>query len=430
LRGRGGGGYPTGRKWRLVRNASGAQKVVICNGDEGDPGAFMDRMVLESLPFRVIEGLAIAAYATGARQAIFYIRAEYPHAVQRVGAALLICRERGLLRHGDFELVPTVARGAGAFVCGEETALIASLEGERGMPRLRPPYPAEQGLSGLPTLVNNVETLAMVPWIVRHGPEAFAAFGTGRSKGTKVFALAGKVQRGGLVEVPMGTTIRTIVEELGGGVAPGRKLKAVQIGGPSGGCVPAELADTPVDYESLLAVGAMMGSGGFVVLDDTDCMVDVARYFLQFTQNQSCGRCAPCRIGTKRLLEILDRVRTGQGRASDLKLIEDLAPQIQATSLCGLGKSAPNPVLSTLRWFRAEYEAHLRGECPAGRCAALIVYTVTESCIGCTVCAQHCASEAIPVTPYERHTIDPVRCNRCGVCVTVCPVHAIEVRKA
>ena len=430
LRGRGGGGFPTGRKWRVVRAAAGADKVVICNGDEGDPGAFMDRMILESLPFRVLEGLAIAAHALGARQGIFYIRAEYPHAVQRIAASLQLCKERGILKHGEIEFQPTVARGAGAFVCGEETALIASLEGRRGMPRLRPPFPAERGLFGMPTLINNVETLAMVPWIVRHGPEAFAAMGTSTSKGTKVFALAGKIRRGGLVEVPMGITIRQIVDQLGGGVMPGRKLKAVQIGGPSGGCVPAALCDTPVDYESLQQVGAMMGSGGFVVLDDTDCMVDMARYFLQFTQGQSCGRCAPCRIGTKRLLEILDRIRAGKGRAADLQLIEELAPQVQRTSLCGLGRSAPNPVLSTLQYFREEYEAHLQGHCPAGRCTQLIAYTVTDACIGCTVCAQHCASAAIEVKPYELHSIDQAACNRCGACLPACPVDAIEVKKA
>ncbi|MBK8977247.1 MAG: NAD(P)H-dependent oxidoreductase subunit E [Planctomycetes bacterium] len=428
LRGRGGGGYPTGTKWRIVHGVAAARKFVICNGDEGDPGAFMDRMILESVPFRVIEGLAIAAWATGARDGIFYIRAEYPHAVERIRAAIAICEERGLLRHEGFELRLEVARGAGAFVCGEETALIASLEGRRGMPRLRPPYPAMSGLHGMPTLVNNTETLAMVPWIVRNGAEAFAALGTARSKGTKVFALAGKVARGGLVEVPMGMTIREIIDELGGGVAAGRTLKAVQIGGPSGGCVPASLADTPVDYESLLEVGAMMGSGGFVVLDDTDCMVDVARYFLHFTQTQSCGRCTPCRLGTRRLLEVLDRIRSGAGRAGDLELIEELAPHIRTNSLCGLGKSAPNPVLSTIRYFRDEYEAHLEGRCPAGRCQALISHVVTDACIGCTLCAQHCSTEAIPMNPYRKHEIDQARCNGCGVCKVVCPVDAVEVR--
>ncbi|MEW6071870.1 MAG: NAD(P)H-dependent oxidoreductase subunit E [Planctomycetota bacterium] len=427
LRGRGGAGFPAGRKWLAVRRAPGERKLVLVNGDEGDPGAFMDRMILESSPFRVLEGLAIAAWAVGAREGIFYVRAEYPLAVERVRAALATCRERGLLARDGFALEVEVARGAGAFVCGEETALIASLEGRRGMPRLRPPWPAEQGLFGRPTLVNNVETLALVPWIVRHGPEAFRALGTARSPGTKVFALAGKVVRGGLVEVPLGISVREVVEEIGGGVAPGRTLKAVQIGGPSGGCVPAELADTPVDYERLFAVGSMMGSGGFVVLDDTDCMVDVARYFLAFTQNQSCGRCTPCRIGTKRLLEIVDRVRTGRGRPDDLARLEELSRQVAASSLCGLGRTAPNPVLSTLRHFRAEWEAHLAGRCPAGRCRDLVAYVVTDGCIGCTVCAQRCPVDAIAATPYVKHAIDTARCTRCDVCREACPVNAVEV---
>ncbi|MHC4515010.1 MAG: NAD(P)H-dependent oxidoreductase subunit E [Planctomycetota bacterium] len=428
LRGRGGGGFPTGRKWGIVRRAAGEQKVVICNGDEGDPGAFMDRMILESAPYRVIEGLAISAWSTGATKAIFCIRAEYPHAVERITEALATCAERGVLQRDGFELEIEISRGAGAFICGEETALIASLEGRRGNPRLRPPYPAESGLWGMPTLVNNVETLALVPWIIRNGAAAFAALGTKTSKGTKVFALAGKVERGGLVEVPMGITIREIIEDVGGGVAGGHTLKAVQIGGPSGGCVPASLADTPVDYEALLSVGAMMGSGGFVVLDETDCMVDVARYFLEFTQGQSCGRCTPCRIGTKRMLEILDRIRAGKGRKGDLELLEDLANQVQVGSLCGLGKTAPNSVLSTFRYFRDEYTAHLDGRCPAGRCKDLIAYTVTDACIGCTICAQRCPVSCIPMTPYEKHEIDTETCTRCDVCRVACPFDAIEVQ--
>jgi NADH-quinone oxidoreductase subunit F len=317
--------------------------------------------------------------------------------------------------------------GAGAFVCGEETALLASLEGRRGMPRLRPPYPAEKGLHGKPTLVNNVETYALVPWIMRHGADAFAELGTGRSKGTKVFALAGKVVRGGLIEVPMGISLRTIVEDIGGGVAPDRRFKAVQVGGPSGGCVPAEQADLPVDYEALTGVGAIMGSGGLVVLDDSDCMVDIARYFLQFTQNQSCGKCTFCRIGTRRLLDILDRLCTGEGKKGDLEDLQKLSLAVQGGSLCALGKTAPNPVLSTLRYFRAEYEAHLAGRCPAGRCKALIRYVVTDDCIGCTLCAQHCPVAAIAMTPYEKHRIDDGVCIRCGTCRNICPAKAIKV---
>ena len=337
---------------------------MICNGDEGDPGAFMDRLVLESYPYRVIEGLAIAAYAVGADEGLFYIRAEYPLAVRRIREAIRQAEERGLLGErvlgSDLRLHFEVREGAGAFVCGEETALIASLEGSRGMPRLRPPYPAEKGYRGRPTAINNVETLACVPWIVRHGAEAFAALGTDSSKGTKVFALAGKIRHGGLIEVPMGMTIRTIVEEIGGGVPEGRQLKAVQLGGPSGGCVPASLADTPVDYEALRESGAIMGSGGLVVLDDRDCMVDMARYFLRFTRDESCGKCTFCRIGTRRMLEILDRLCAGEGREEDLANLEELADRVSRTSLCGLGQTAPNPVLTTLRYFREEYEAHVR----------------------------------------------------------------------
>jgi NADH-quinone oxidoreductase subunit F len=432
LRGRGGAGFPTGQKWRVVGKQPGDTKCVICNGDEGDPGAFMDRMILESFPYRVIEGLAIAALAVGAHEAIFYIRHEYPQALRRVRAALAECERRGWLGDhllgSDYPLRLSVKEGAGAFVCGEETALIASVEGRRGMPRLRPPFPAESGLWGKPTLINNVETLALVPWIVRHGAEAFAAIGTATSKGTKAFALAGKIRRAGLIEIPMGTTIRQIVEDIGGGTEEGRKFKAVQIGGPSGGCIPARLADTPVDYESLRDIGAIMGSGGLVVLDDTSCMVDIARYFLQFTQNQSCGKCTFCRIGTKRMLEILDRLCAGKARRQHLEELERLAPQVSAGSLCGLGKTAPNPVLTTLRYFRDEYEAHLQGRCPAGKCMALIHYRVTTDCTGCTLCAQHCPVDAIPMMPYARHKIDDVKCTRCDTCRQVCPHGAIEVK--
>ncbi len=431
LRGRGGAGFPTGQKWRLVRQQPGAQKYVICNGDEGDPGAFMDRMILESFPFRVIEGLAIAAVAVGAHEGVFYIRHEYPLAVRRVRAALATLEKRGWLGPRllgtDYPLQLTIMEGAGAFICGEETALIASLEGRRGMPRLRPPFPAESGLWQRPTLINNVETLAMVPWIIRSGWEKFAAIGTEKSKGTKVFALAGHVRRGGLIEVPMGTTIREIVEEMGGGATDGRRFKAVQIGGPSGGCVPARLADTPVDFESLRSIGAIMGSGGLVVLDDSTCMVDMARYFLQFTQAQSCGKCTFCRVGTKRMLDILERLCTGGAHRHDLQELERLAHQVGAGSLCGLGKTAPNPVLTTLRYFKDEYEAHLQGRCPARRCTALIKYHVNERCTGCTLCAQRCPVDAIPMTPYERHHIDTDRCTRCDACRKVCPHGAVEV---
>ncbi len=431
LRGRGGAGFPTAQKWRAVRNAPGDRKFIICNGDEGDPGAFMDRMILESYPFRVIEGMSIASLATGAREGIFYIRAEYPLAVSRVGEAIACCEREGYLGTNilgsghDFQV--RVARGAGAFVCGEETALIASLEGRRGSPAFRPPYPARQGLHGCPTLVNNTETLALVPWIMRHGGAAFAALGTEHSKGTKVFSLAGKVARGGLIEVPMGRTIRQIVEDIGGGVAGGRQLKAVQIGGPSGGCIPAALCDTRVDYEALLEAGAMMGSGGFVVLDDTDCMVEMAHYFLSFTQRESCGKCAPCRVGTKRMLEILGMLCRGEAKPGDLELLEDLARTVKRQSLCGLGKTAPNPVQTTLRYFRDEFEAHLWGRCPAGKCKPLISYRITDDCIGCTKCAQVCAPGAITMKPYEVHEINMDLCTKCDNCRLVCPVDAVKV---
>jgi NADH:ubiquinone oxidoreductase subunit F (NADH-binding)/NADH:ubiquinone oxidoreductase subunit E/NAD-dependent dihydropyrimidine dehydrogenase PreA subunit len=431
LRGRGGAGFPSGPKWRLARRQPSETKYVICNGDEGDPGAFMDRMLLESFPYRIIEGLAIAAVAIGAHEGIFYIRHEYPLAVKRVRAAIKLCQQRGWLGEHlletDYALKLTIKEGAGAFVCGEETALLASIEGRRGMPRLRPPFPAEAGLWEKPTVINNVETLALVPWILSHGAEAFAAYGTKSSKGTKVFALAGNVQRGGLIEVPMGTTIREIVQEIGGGVKPGRKFKAVQIGGPSGGCVPARLADTPVDYESLRDVGAIMGSGGLVVLDDSACMVDIARYFLQFTQDQSCGKCTFCRIGTRRMLDILDRLCAGKGQRQDLGELERLGRQVGAGSLCGLGKTAPNPVLTTLRYFRDEYKAHIDGHCPAGKCTALIKYRVLDHCTGCTLCSQSCPVGAIPMTPYSRHVIDTDTCTRCDSCRVVCPEKAIEV---
>jgi NADH-quinone oxidoreductase subunit F len=431
LRGRGGAGFPTGIKWQRVREVAGDKKYLICNGDEGDPGAFMDRMLLESFPYRIIEGMAIAAMAVGSHEGYFYIRAEYPLAVKRIREAIDLCHRRGILGPSvlgsGFPLELRVMEGAGAFVCGEETALLASMQGERGMPHLRPPYPAEIGLWQQPTLINNVETYAMVPWILRHGAEAFAALGTAKSKGTKVFALAGKVARGGLIEVPMGVTLRQVIDDVGGGVARSKQLKAVQVGGPSGGCVPADLTDTPIDYEALAGVGAIMGSGGLVVLDEDDCMVDIARYFLRFTQDQSCGKCTFCRVGTRRMLDVLDRLCEGQGRQGDLEHLEQLSRDVCAGSLCGLGKTAPNPVLSTLKYFRDEYEAHVEGRCPAGKCTALIEYKINDRCTGCTLCAQACPVDAIPMTPYRRHTIDSEKCTRCDTCLQVCPESAVYV---
>jgi NADH:ubiquinone oxidoreductase subunit F (NADH-binding) len=391
----------------------------------------MDRMLMESYPYRIIEGMAIAAYAVGADEGFLYIRAEYPLAIKRMTQAIEACLHRGFLgeniMQSNFSLHLKIAAGAGAFVCGEETALMASIEGRRGTPRLRPPYPAQSGLWGKPTLINNVETYAVVPWIIRNGPDAFARIGTESSKGTKVFALAGKIAHGGLIEVPMGISIREIIENIGGGIAGGLHPKAVQIGGPSGGCVPTELAHIPVDYETLKDVGAMMGSGGMVVLDESDCMVDIARYFLEFTQDQSCGKCTFCRIGTRRMLDILDRLCAGCGKKTDIDELESLACMVKKASLCGLGKTAPNPVLSTIKYFRHEYEAHLQGRCPAGRCKALITYSVTDDCIGCTLCAQHCPAEAIQARPYEKHEIDAEKCIRCGTCKSVCLSNAIAI---
>ena len=432
IRGRGGGGFPSGSKWRLVAAQPGPVKYIICNGDEGDPGAFMDRMLLESYPYRIIEGMVAAGYAIGAPEGILYIRAEYPLAVRRILAALDVCREQGYLGKNimgtgfDFEL--SVYQGAGAFVCGEETALMESIEGKRGFPRIRPPYPAVKGLWGKPTLINNTETFAQISYIMKNGAAAFNRVGTESSRGTKVFALAGKVARGGLIEVPMGMTIREVVEVIGGGVAGGRKFKAVQIGGPSGGCVPEWKADTPIDFESLKAVGAMMGSGGLVVLDDSDCMVDIARYFLTFTQSESCGKCSFGRIGTKRMLEILDRIVSGKGTEQDLENLEDLAYWTKKGSLCALCGTAPNPVLTTLRYFREEYEAHIRGECPAGKCRDLIKYEITDDCIGCTLCAQNCPVEAIKFRPHEKHEVDNSLCIQCDGCRQVCPEDAVIVK--
>jgi NADH-quinone oxidoreductase subunit F len=432
LRGRGGAGFPTAVKWAVTRSAPGTSKYVICNGDEGDPGAFMDRAVLEADPFRVIEGMIIAAYAVGASEGYVYVRREYPIAARHLRAAIRTATESGFLGENilgtAFSFRLHIREGAGAFVCGEETALIQSLEGKRGMPQPKPPYPAQSGFRGKPTLINNVETLACIPWILRHGAEAFAALGTEKSKGTKVFSLAGKVNRGGLIEVPMGITIREIVEDIGGGMKQGRTFKAVLTGGPSGGCLPADLADTRIDYEELAQMGAIMGSGGLVVLDDRDCMVDIARYFLRFTQDESCGKCTFCRIGTKRILEILERICEGKGQNGDIDLLEDLCLQVKKASLCGLGQTAPNPVLTTIRYFRREYEAHiLEHRCPAGRCKALIRFHVLDSCTGCTLCAQACPAGAIQARPYEKHVVDDTLCTRCGMCETVCPENAVEI---
>jgi len=432
IRGRGGAGFPTGVKWEFVRREESEIKYLLCNGDEGDPGAFMDRMLLESYPYRVIEGILTAAFAVGISRGFFYIRAEYPLAVQRITKALEICRENNFIGENilgsgfSFEL--SIYEGAGAFVCGEETALIASIEGKRGFPRVRPPFPAQQGLWGYPTLVNNTETFAQIPYILREGSEKFKSIGTEGNTGTKVFALAGKVARGGLIEVPLGITVRQVVEEIGGGIANGRKFKAVQIGGPSGGCIPAEHANTPINYESLTAMGAMMGSGGLVVLDDTDCMVDIARYFLSFTQDESCGKCTFCRIGTKRMLEILENITSGKGRHGDIEELEKLAEWTKKGSLCGLGKTAPNPVLSTLKYFRDEYEAHINGVCPTGKCTKMITYLVNDNCIGCTMCVQKCPVDAIPFTPHQKHSIDTELCIKCDSCRAVCPVDAIDVK--
>ena len=431
LRGRGGAGFLTGKKWSIFAGTSDHPKYVVCNGDEGDPGAFMDRMLLESFPFRIIEGMLIAGFATGANEGIFYIRAEYPLAVSRVRNAIKICYEKGILGNGilgsGFSFDIKIFEGAGAFVCGEETALIASIEGKRGTPHLRPPYPAVKGFRNRPTLVNNVETLALVPWIINNGSEAFSSVGTEKSKGTKVFALAGKISKGGLIEVPMGITIKKIVENIGDGMVEGRSFKAVQIGGPSGGCIPASLADTPVDYEELTKMGAMMGSGGMVVLDDTDCMVDVAKYFLTFTHKQSCGKCTFCRVGTKHMLDILTRLSEGKAAPGEIDELEELGLSVKEGSLCGLGKTAPNPVLTGLKYFRSEYEAHIQGYCPAKRCRGLIKYVINDNCTGCTKCFQECPVSAIGFKPYEKHEIDLELCTKCDNCRVVCPDNAIDI---
>lgn len=432
LRGRGGGGFPTGLKWQFAANSVDDQKYVCCNADEGDPGAFMDRSVLEGDPHAVIEAMAIAGYAIGSNQGYIYIRAEYPIAVKRLTIAIHQARENGLLGKNifdtgfDFDL--EIRLGAGAFVCGEETALMTSIEGKRGEPRPRPPFPAVKGLFGKPTLLNNVETYANIPRIILNGAESFASIGTEKSKGTKVFALGGKINNTGLVEVPMGTTLREIVEDIGGGIPGGKKFKAAQTGGPSGGCIPAELIDTPIDYDSLTAIGSMMGSGGLIVMDEDNCMVDIAKFFLEFTVDESCGKCTPCRVGTKRLLEILTKITDGNGTMEDLDNLERLAEAIKAGSLCGLGQTAPNPVLSTLKYFRSEYEAHIKDKtCPAHVCKGLAKYEINpDKCKGCGLCAKQCPVGAISGEIKSPFSIDTEKCIKCGACMEKCPFKAIS----
>ena len=432
-RGRGGAGFPTGLKWKFGKASEGKQKYIVCNADEGDPGAFMDRAVLEGDPHSVIEGMAIAAYSIGADKGFVYCRAEYPLAIKRLEAALKQARAMGLLGKNIFEsgfsFDIEVRMGAGAFVCGEETALMASIEGKRGQPRPKPPFPAQKGLWGHPTVINNVETLAAIRHILLNGADWYASIGTEKSKGTKVFALSGKVVNTGLVEVPMGITLRELLYDIGGGIPNGKKFKAVQTGGPSGGCIPAAHMDTPLDYESLTKLGAIMGSGGVIVLDEDTCMVNVAKFFLEFSVEESCGQCAPCRIGLKQMHDLLEKICEGKGKMEDLDLLESLAHTIKATSLCGLGQTAPNPVLSTMKYFRDEYEAHIKEQrCPAGVCKDLISYVVDESkCIGCTACARTCPVSAISGAPKQKHRIDPSICTRCGSCIVKCPVKAIYI---
>ncbi len=431
LRGRGGGGFPTGLKWEIVARQKSDVKYVICNADEGDPGAYMDRAVLEGDPHSVLEAMAIAAYAVGATQGYIYVRAEYPLAVERLDIAIEQARDRGFLGENilgtKFSFDIELRLGAGAFVCGEETALIASIEGKRGIPRPKPPYPAEKGLWGKPTLINNVETFANVPYIILHGADKFASVGTEKSRGTKVFSITGKVKKTGLFEVPMGTTIKELIYELCGGPKGEKEIKAVQTGGPSGGVIPREKFDIPIDYESLTSLGAIMGSGGMVVMDESDCMVDVAKFFLSFTQAESCGQCIPCREGTYRMLEILEKITEGKAQEKDLEVLEYLARNIKSASLCGLGKTAPNPVLSTLKWFREEYEAHLQGVCPAGVCKALITYYIDpELCRGCSLCSRVCPAQCIMGSPGKPYMINQNACIKCGSCYEVCRFGAVK----
>lgn len=434
IRGRGGGGFPTGMKWKFAYNSQSDEKYIICNADEGDPGAFMDRSLLEGDPHAVLEGMLIGGYAIGATGGVIYCRAEYPLAIKRLEIALEQARKKGYLGTNaggidGFNFDIYVKEGAGAFVCGEETALIASVEGERGMPRRRPPFPAVKGLWAKPTNINNVETWANIPWIIYNGPEKYAQYGSEKSKGTKVFALTGKIKRGGLVEVPMGISIRDIIFKLGGGIQDDKQFKAVQLGGPSGGCIPEYLADTPVDYDSVNATGAIMGSGGMVVMDETTCMVDMARFFLDFTKKESCGKCTFCRVGTQRMLEILTRITEGEGKEGDIEKLEELAYQIKDSSLCGLGQTAPNPVLTTIKYFRSEYEAHINDKkCPAKNCKKLLTYEIDEeNCTGCTVCAKNCPVDAISGERKSLHTIDQDLCIKCGVCYSKCKFEAVTL---
>ena len=439
LRGRGGGGFPTGRKWSFAKASAGDKKYVVCNADEGDPGAFMDRSVLEGDPHSIIEAMAIAGYAIGADEGFVYVRAEYPIAVKRLSIAIEQAREYGLLGKNifgsDFSFELHIRLGAGAFVCGEETALMTSIEGNRGEPRPRPPFPAVKGLFGKPTVENNVETFANIPQIILQGPEWFASMGTATSKGTKVFALGGKIKHTGLVEIPMGTTLREIIEDIGGGIPDGKKCKAAQTGGPSGGCIPASLIDTEVDYDNLVAIGCMMGSGGLIVMDEDTCMVDMATFFLEFTVDESCGKCTPCRIGTRRLLELLNKITDGNGTLEDIDRLEELCNYIRQNSLCGLGQTAPNPVLATLKFFREEYIAHVVDKkCPAGVCKNLLTYVIDQDkCIGCGKCAKNCPADTIFKTDYvapghklASYTIDPAKCVKCGACLSGCKFGAIS----
>ena len=430
LRGRGGGGFPTGMKWKFGYGSQADQKYVACNADEGDPGAFMDRSLLEGDPHAIIEAMAIAGYAVGASEGYVYVRAEYPIAVHRLQVAIDQDREYGLL--GDdifgtgFKFDIHIRLGAGAFVCGEETALMNSIEGKRGEPRPRPPFPAVKGLFGKPTVLNNVETYANVPQIILKGAQWFRSMGTERSAGTKVFALGGKINNTGLVEVPMGTPLRTVIYDIGGGIPNGKKFKAVQTGGPSGGCIPAEHLDIPIEYDTLIEIGSMMGSGGMIVMDEDNCMVDIARFFLDFTVDESCGKCTPCRVGTRRMLEILERIVEGKGEEGDIEKLEALAKNIKATALCGLGQTAPNPVLSTLKYFRSEYEAHIREKrCPAHHCQKLLQYVITDKCRGCTLCSKVCPAGAISGEVRKQHKIDTTKCLKCGACIEKCRFGAI-----